>query len=838
MVSEHILKELIEDKRQQESLVARIIERCDADVTEIAKSTNESLAKLPSVKGPGAGHIQLASETAEIFEESMKLAKRAQDSFVTTERILQALIAVSCGAKKILTSSGVTADKINRVIEGIRKGCKATSENAEDSFDALSKYTIDLTALAEQDKLDPVIGREEEMRRTIQVLSRRTKNNPVLIGEPGVGKTAIIEGLARRIVSGDIPENMQGIKLMSLDLGALIAGAKFRGEFEERLKGLLKEVHASCGRIILFIDEMHTLVGAGASEGAMDASNMLKPALSRGELHCVGATTLDEYRQYIEKDAALARRFQPVFVTQPDESDSIAILRGLKEKYEVHHGIRIADSAIVAAVTLSNRYISERFLPDKAIDLMDEAASRISMEIGSKPELVDELDRKIFKLKIELEALKKETDPASQERLSKIKEELEAFEKESLDLNARWNAEKIRIADLQRLKEEIENSRKMLEVAQRAGNLARAGELAYGIIPKLEAELKSKEDSDGNGNSLLKKEVNANDIASIVSRWTGIPVQKMIGSEQEKLLKMEEELSNKIVGQDEAIKAISNAVRRARAGIQDSNRPLASFLLLGPTGVGKTELAKVLAQFLFNDPTALLRIDMSEYMEKHAVARMIGAPPGYVGYEQGGVLTEPIRRRPYQVVLFDEVEKAHPDIFHILLQVLDEGRLTDSHGKVVDFRNTTIILTSNLGAEVMVDQIDEKTGKAVMEIVKRSFRPEFLNRLDEILIFGRLSREHIKKIVDMQIEVLKNTVKNRKIDIKLSSQAREWLADAGYDPSYGARPLKRVMQQNIQNQMAEMMLAGKIKDGSSINITLQNGRIKIAAANTAMPTQT
>ncbi|GFZ88013.1 chaperone protein ClpB [Rickettsiales bacterium] len=837
LASEHILKELIEDKGQQESLVARIIERCDADVTEIAKSTNESLAKLPSVKGPGAGHIQLASETAEIFEESMKLAKRAQDSFVTTERILQALIMVSCGAKKILTSSGVTADKINRVIESIRKGCKATSENAEDSFDALSKYTIDLTALAEQDKLDPVIGREEEMRRTIQVLSRRTKNNPVLIGEPGVGKTAIIEGLARRIVSGDIPENMQGIKLMSLDLGALIAGAKFRGEFEERLKSLLKEVYASCGRIILFIDEMHTLVGAGASEGAMDASNMLKPALSRGELRCVGATTLDEYRQYIEKDAALARRFQPVFVTQPDESDSIAILRGLKEKYEVHHGIRIADSAIVAAVTLSNRYISERFLPDKAIDLMDEAASRISMEIGSKPELIDELDRKIFKLKIELEALKKESDPASQERLSKIKEELEAFEKESLDLNARWNAEKIRIADLQRLKEEIENSRKMLEVAQRAGNLARAGELAYGIIPKLEAELKSKEDSDGNGNSLLKKEVNANDIASIVSRWTGIPVQKMIGSEQEKLLKMEEELSNKIVGQDEAIKAISNAVRRARAGIQDSNRPLASFLLLGPTGVGKTELAKVLAQFLFNDPTALLRIDMSEYMEKHAVARMIGAPPGYVGYEQGGVLTEPIRRRPYQVVLFDEVEKAHPDIFHILLQVLDEGRLTDSHGKVVDFRNTTIILTSNLGAEVMVDQIDERTRKAVMEIVKRSFRPEFLNRLDEILIFGRLSREHIKKIVDMQIEVLKNTVKNRKINIKLSSQAREWLADAGYDPSYGARPLKRVMQQNIQNQMAEMMLAGEIKDGSSINISLQNGRIKIAAANTAMPTQ-
>jgi ATP-dependent Clp protease ATP-binding subunit ClpB len=839
LISEHILNELIKDKEQQENLIARIIESCDADLAEIAKSTNESLAKLPSVKGPGAGHIQLAPETAEIFEESIRLAKIAQDSFVTTERILQGLTVVSCSAKKILTSSGVTTDKINRIIESIRKGRKATSENAEDSFDALNKYTIDLTALAEQDKLDPVIGREEEMRRTIQVLSRRTKNNPVLIGEPGVGKTAIVEGLARRIVSGDIPDNMQGIKLMSLDLGALIAGAKFRGEFEERLKGLLKEVYVSRGRIILFIDEMHTLVGVGASEGAMDASNMLKPALSRGELHCVGATTLDEYRQYIEKDAALARRFQPVFVTQPNESDSIAILRGLKEKYEVHHGIRIADSAIMAAVTLSNRYISERFLPDKAIDLMDEAASRISMEIGSKPELVDELDRKIFKLKIELEALKKETDPASKERLSKITEELEGCEKESLDLNARWNAEKIRIADLQRLKEEIENSRKMLEIAQREGGLARAGELAYGIIPKLEEELKSKEESDGNGNSLLKKEVNADDIANIVSRWTGIPVQKMMGSEQAKLLGMEKELSDKIVGQDEAIKAISNAVRRARAGIQDSNRPLASFLLLGPTGVGKTELAKVLAKFLFNDPTALLRVDMSEYMEKHSVARMIGAPPGYVGYEQGGVLTEPIRRRPYQVVLFDEVEKAHPDIFHILLQVLDEGRLTDSHGKVADFRNTIIILTSNLGAEVMVDQIDEKTKKAVMEVVKKSFKPEFLNRLDEILIFSRLSREHIKKIVDMQIEALKNTIKNRNIDIKLSSQAREWLADAGYDPSYGARPLKRVVQQNIQNQMAEMILAGEIKDSSSIDVGLQNGRIKIVTStiNTAMPTQ-
>lgn len=814
----HLLKILLDD---EEGLCASLIRAAGGAPEKALELTTEELNRLAKIAGSGAGQTFLAPETGQVFDFAEKEAKKFGDSFVTVEMLLLGLtLAKDTDAGKILPEAWVTPEKLKGAIEKMRKGRSADSATAESQYDALKKYATDMTELAKTGKLDPVIGRDEEIRRTIQVLSRRTKNNPVLIGEPGVGKTAIIEGLAHRIVKGDVPDTLKNIRLMSLDMGALIAGAKYRGEFEERLKAVLSEITSSQGDIVLFIDELHTLVGAGKAEGAMDASNMLKPALARGDLHCVGATTLDEYRKHIEKDAALARRFQPVFVGEPTVEDTISILRGLKEKYELHHGIRITDGAIVAAATLSNRYITDRFLPDKAIDLVDEAASRLRIEVDSKPEEIDELDRRIMQLKIEREALKKEKDTASKDRLIKLEKELADLESQSNALTAAWMAEKDKLAGSQKLKENLDQARSELEIAQREGNLTRAGELMYSIIPDLETKLK---DAEGQSqDALIREEVTADDIAAIVSRWTGIPVDKMLEGEREKLLHMEDNLQKRVIGQKEAIVAISQAVRRSRAGLQDANRPIGSFLFLGPTGVGKTELCKALAEFLFDDETAMTRMDMSEFMEKHSVSRLIGAPPGYVGYEEGGSLTEAVRRRPYQVILFDEVEKAHPDVFNILLQVLDDGRLTDGQGRTVDFRNTLIIMTSNLGSTVLAEhagEVTEKLRKQVMDIVRGAFRPEFLNRIDEILLFRRLSREDMNGIVKIQLQRLIHLLKDRKIQLEMDDLALTWLGDQGYDPTYGARPLKRVIQRELQNPLAVMILEGKIHDGQTVDVT-------------------
>jgi len=814
-VPEHLLKVLIDD---EEGLAARLITAAGGNDRAVRAATEAALNKLPKVSG-GSGQVYLSQDTAKLLDNAEAVAKKAGDSFVTAEYLLLALVlATGTEPARILKDADVTAQGLNKAIADLRKGRTADSATAENAYDALKKYARDLTEVARNGKLDPVIGRDEEIRRTIQVLSRRTKNNPVLIGEPGVGKTAIAEGLALRIVNGDVPESLRDRKLMALDMGALIAGAKFRGEFEERLKAVLNEVTTANGEIILFIDEMHTLVGAGKADGAMDASNLIKPALARGELHCVGATTLDEYRKYIEKDAALARRFQPVFVEEPTVEDTISILRGLKEKYEVHHGVRITDAAIVAAATLSNRYITDRFLPDKAIDLMDEAGSRLRMQVDSKPEALDELDRRIVQMKIEREALKKEHDKASQDRLATLEKDLAALEEQSASLTAKWQEEKKSVADVQSIKEQLDRARAEVEIAQRKGDFARAGELSYGVIPGLEKRI--KEIDEASKAALVNEAVTPENIAQVVSRWTGIPVDKMLEGEREKLLHMETDLEKRVVGQDQAVKAIANAVRRARAGLQDPNRPIGSFLFLGPTGVGKTELTKALAAFLFDDDTALVRIDMSEFMEKHAVARLIGAPPGYVGYEEGGVLTEAVRRRPYQVILFDEVEKAHADVFNVLLQVLDDGRLTDGQGRTVDFKNTVIILTSNLGTEFLGTGEDEAQGRAqVMQAVRGHFRPEFLNRLDEIILFHRLTRANMDKIVDIQIGRLSRLLADRKISISLDDKARTWLGNAGYDPVYGARPLKRVIQRRLQDPLAQLILEGRIGDGASVAVS-------------------
>jgi len=818
LTPEHFLKILLEDK---EGLCANLIRAAGGDPQAVLSAVETELGKQPRVEGSGAGQVYLTPEIARVFEQAEQIAQKAGDSFVTVERLLLALaMAKETPAGKALAAGGVTPQKLNAAIEDLRKGRKADSPSAEEGYDALKRYARDLTAVAREGKLDPVIGRDEEIRRTMQVLSRRTKNNPVLIGEPGVGKTAIVEGLALRIVNGDVPEGLKDKRLLALDLGAMVAGSKYRGEFEERLKAVLSEITAAAGEIVLFIDELHTLVGAGKAEGAMDASNMLKPALARGELHCIGATTLDEYRKNIEKDAALARRFQPVFVDEPSVEDTISILRGIKEKYELHHGVRITDSAIVAAATLSNRYITDRFLPDKAIDLMDEAASRLRMEVESKPEAIDELDRRIVQLKIEREALKKESDPASRDRLEKLVKELEDLEQRSAELTAQWRAEKDKLADAQKLKEQLDQARAELEIVQRRGDWSRAGELTYGVIPELERKLKEVESAEAG--RMLEEAVTEEHIAAVVSRWTGIPVDKMLSGEREKLLAMEQNLRRRVVGQDEAIIAVSNAIRRARAGLQDPNRPLGSFLFLGPTGVGKTELTRALAEFLFDDESAMVRIDMSEYMEKHSVARLIGAPPGYVGYDEGGSLTEAVRRRPYQVILFDEVEKAHPDVFNVLLQVLDDGRLTDGQGRTVDFRNTLIVLTSNLGSEALAslpDGADVSVARsAVMAAVRDAFRPEFLNRLDEILLFRRLSRDDMKGIVAIQLEHLRKLLADRKITLEVDAAASAWLANAGYDPVYGARPLKRVIQRELQNPLAQQILEGHIPDGSTVHV--------------------
>ena len=829
-VPDHLLKVLLDDP---EGLAANLIASAGGDAKAVHREVEANLAKHPKVEGQGAGQVYLAPETARLFEQAEAISEKAGDSFVTVERMLLALVlAKGTEAASALAKGGVTAPALEKSIQELRKGRTADSASAESGYDALKKYARDLTQMAREGKLDPVIGRDEEIRRAIQVLSRRTKNNPVLIGEPGVGKTAIAEGLALRIVNDDVPESLKGKKLMSLDLGAMVAGAKYRGEFEERLKAVLSEISSAEGEIIVFIDELHTLIGAGKADGAMDASNMLKPALARGELHCVGATTLDEYRKHIEKDAALARRFQPVFVAEPTVEDTVSILRGLKEKYELHHGVRIADAAIVAAATLSNRYITDRFLPDKAIDLMDEAASRIRMQVDSKPEDLDELDRRIIQLKIEREALKKESDPASRERLQKLEKELSELEQKSAGLTAQWKSAKDKLADAQKVKEQLDKARHELEIAQRKGELARAGELSYGVIPELEKKLKAAENIELSGSRGVKEEVMPEDIAAVVSRWTGIPIDKMLEGDRAKLLRMEEELHKRVIGQDEAITAVSNAVRRARAGLQDPNRPMGSFLFLGPTGVGKTELTKALANYLFDDDHAMVRIDMSEFMEKHAVSRLIGAPPGYVGYDEGGVLTEAVRRRPYQVILFDEVEKAHPDVFNVLLQVLDDGRLTDGQGRTVHFNNTLIVLTSNLGSAHLAGRAEgqstEMVREQVMEEVRRAFRPEFLNRLDEILLFNRLSRAHMTDIVDIQLGQLRKLLADRKIALQVDKKGLQWLANRGYDPVYGARPLKRVIQRSLQNPMATLLLEGRIKDGDTVEVGVEGGELTIA----------
>ena len=824
--SEHLLKALIED---DQGMASGLIQAAGGDARRVAAETDAALAKIPTVSGSGAqGSPGLDNDLVRVLDQAEQVAQKAGDSFVTVERLLLALtLAGTTPAGKALASGGVRAEALNGAINTLRQGRTADTAGAEDRYDALKKFARDLTEAARDGKLDPVIGRDEEIRRTIQILARRTKNNPALIGEPGVGKTAIAEGLALRIANGDVPDTLKDRRLMALDMGALIAGAKYRGEFEERLKGVLDEVKAAEGDIILFIDEMHTLIGAGKSEGAMDAGNLLKPALARGELHCVGATTLDEYRKYVEKDPALQRRFQPVFVGEPTVEDTISILRGLKEKYELHHGVRITDGALVSAATLSNRYITDRFLPDKAIDLMDEAASRIRMEVESKPEEIETLDRRILRLKIEREGLRRETDAASVDRLETLEGELANLEQQSAELTTRWQAEKDKIAGEAKLKEQLDAARLELEQAQRQGDLARAGELSYGRIPTLEKQL--AEAAATTKGAMLREEVTADDIAGVVSRWTGVPVDRMLEGEREKLLKMEAVLGQRVIGQADAVRAVSTAVRRARAGLQDPNRPLGSFLFLGPTGVGKTELTKALAEFLFDDASAMVRIDMSEFMEKHAVARLIGAPPGYVGYEEGGVLTEAVRRRPYQVVLFDEVEKAHGDVFNVLLQVLDDGRLTDGQGRTVDFSNTLIILTSNLGSQYLANleegQDVETVEPQVMEIVRAHFRPEFLNRLDEVILFHRLGQAHMGPIVDIQIGRVGKLLADRKVTLDLTDAARAWLGRVGYDPVYGARPLKRAVQRYLQDPLAEAILRGEVKDGATVHVDEGDGRL-------------
>ncbi|EAQ08122.1 Chaperone ClpB [Yoonia vestfoldensis SKA53] len=816
LTPEHLLKALLDD---EEGLAANLITRAGGRPADVLGAVNATLAKLPKVTGDAA-QVYLDNITATVVDEAEKIAKKAGDSFVPVERLLTALALVKSKAKDALDAGGVTAQALNAAINDMRKGRTADSASAEDSFDALKKYARDLTEAAEQGKIDPIIGRDEEIRRAMQVLSRRTKNNPVLIGEPGVGKTAIAEGLALRIVNGDVPESLRHKKLMALDMGALIAGAKYRGEFEERLKAVLKEIETAAGEIILFIDEMHTLVGAGKADGAMDAANLIKPALARGELHCIGATTLAEYRKYVEKDAALARRFQPLLVEEPTVVDTISILRGIKEKYELHHGVRISDSALVAAATLSHRYITDRFLPDKAIDLMDEAASRLRMEVDSKPEELDALDRQILQLQIEAEALKKEDDKASKDRLEKLEKELADVQDRASEMTAKWQTERDKLEDTRGVKERLDRARADLDIAKREGNLAKAGELSYGVIPQLERQLAEVEAND---DLMVEEAVRPEQIAEVVERWTGIPMSKMLEGERDKLLRMEDALGKRVIGQKTAVRAVANAVRRARAGLNDENRPLGSFLFLGPTGVGKTELTKAVAEYLFDDDSAMVRIDMSEFMEKHAVSRLIGAPPGYVGYDEGGVLTEAVRRRPYQVILFDEVEKAHPDVFNVLLQVLDDGVLTDGQGRHVDFKQTLIILTSNLGAQALSqlpDGVDSGAAKRdVMDAVRAHFRPEFLNRLDETIIFDRLARDDMAGIVAIQLGLLAKRLAGRNISLDLDDGALRWLADEGYDPVFGARPLKRVIQRTLQDQLAEMILGGDVLEGAVIKVT-------------------
>ncbi len=818
LTPEHLLKALMDD---DQGLASNLISRAGGAPSRVVNALDASMAKIPKVSGD-AGQVYLDGQTAKVLDEAEKIATKAGDSFVPVERILMALCMVKSKAKDALEDGAVTAQKLNEAINDIRKGRTADTASAEEGYDALKKYARDLTEAAAEGKIDPIIGRDEEIRRSMQVLSRRTKNNPVLIGEPGVGKTAIAEGMALRIVNGDVPESLKDKKLLALDMGALIAGAKYRGEFEERLKAVLTEVTEAAGEIILFIDEMHTLVGAGKSDGAMDAANLIKPALARGELHCIGATTLDEYRKYVEKDAALARRFQPVMVTEPTVEDTISILRGIKEKYELHHGVRISDSALVSAATLSHRYITDRFLPDKAIDLVDEAASRLRMEVDSKPEELDQLDRQILQMQIEEEALKLEDDAASRDRLETLQKDLADLQEKSAEMTAQWQAERDKLAGARDLKEQLDKARADLEIAKREGNLAKAGELSYGVIPELEKKLTEAENAESNA-MMAEETVRPEQIASVVERWTGIPTSKMLEGEREKLLRMEDDLHSRVIGQDAAVTAVANAVRRARAGLNDENRPLGSFLFLGPTGVGKTELTKAVANFLFDDDNAMVRIDMSEFMEKHAVARLIGAPPGYVGYDEGGVLTEAVRRRPYQVVLFDEVEKAHPDVFNVLLQVLDDGVLTDGQGRTVDFKQTLIILTSNLGSQAL-SQLPEGADSAqarrdVMDAVRAHFRPEFLNRLDETIIFDRLKRGDMDGIVDIQMARLQKRLAARKIELALDDGAKEWLANEGYDPVFGARPLKRVIQRALQNPLAEALLAGEIKDGETVPVS-------------------